>query len=506
MIHSSIFVRSVVKWDLRRKEGRDLMRADRKRSVCAGIIILAFLSYFIIQLSIRAKEIEEKRNIPWLQTTIEFADEYIQRKYWQDWQHFGSDLEYPDWRSSYHYLELSSDVGMLLVYPPWWDEEYNIEAVMEKDGNRVRITAYYGENLSIEVSGQYQEIYKDYDIEYKNGSYIPNLQMEQETGFTTDEIVEQADKMRNAFEEEMEKMHEYQIGRAKERRIELANFVLIIFLFFYLVYSIINWIINKRGGTENEYREDTLKEYVAKKEITEKKVNKFLRLRYLLLVCGISLCIHIADPVILGFRFSSLVIFIIVYVLETLWKSFAAFYLVFYPGYFIAKRADIKKEKEMDNKPREAVLKDALTKKENRLLGSGYLLLGCGISFWTYILVPIISEFILFPIIGKGNEYVAYGISAVIAAVAFGVLWKGFADGKADGGNAGMQMRKGALWFIFGCVVTLILIQLGIILVPRFYFPEWRFYKINLLADGIAFFIFGIIVKVTEEGGVSNGV
>lgn len=280
-------------------------------------------------------------------------------------------MEYPDWRSSYHYLELSSDVGMLLVYPPWWDEEYNIEAVMEKDGNRVRITAYYGENLSIEVSGQYQEIYKDYDIEYKNGSYIPNLQMEQETGFTTDEIVEQADKMRNAFEEEMEKMHEYQIGRAKERRIELANFVLIIFLFFYLVYSIINWIINKRGGTENEYREDTLKEYVAKKEITEKKVNKFLRLRYLLLVCGISLCIHIADPVILGFRFSSLVIFIIVYVLETLWKSFAAFYLVFYPGYFIAKRADIKKEKEMDNKPREAVLKDALTKKENRLLGSG---------------------------------------------------------------------------------------------------------------------------------------
>lgn len=295
MIHSSIFVRSVVKWDLGRKEGRDLMRADRKRSVCAGIIILAFLSYFIIQLSIRAKEIEEKRNIPWLQTTIEFADEYIQRKYWQDWQHFGSDLEYPDWRSSYHYLELSSDVGMLLVYPPWWDEEYNIEAVMEKDGNRVRITAYYGENLSIEVSGQYQEIYKDYDIEYKNGSYIPNLQMEQEIGFTTDEIVEQADKMRNAFEEEMEKMHEYQIGRAKERRIELANFVLIIFLFFYLVYLIINWIINKRGGTENEYQEDTLKEYVAKKEITEKKVNKFLRLRYLLLVCGISLLslIHI---------------------------------------------------------------------------------------------------------------------------------------------------------------------------------------------------------------------
>lgn len=69
-----------------------------------------------------------------------------------------------------------------------------------------------------------------------------------------------------------------------------------------------------------------------------------------------------------------------------------------------------------------------------------------------------------------------------------------------------MQMRKGALWFIFGCVVTLILIQLGIILVPRFYFPEWRFYKINLLADGIAFFIFGIILRAIEKRGASNGV
>ena len=53
---------------------------SRNKSLLLLVIkfaLLIFISYFIVQLSIGAKEIEEKRDIPGLQTTMEFADQYM---------------------------------------------------------------------------------------------------------------------------------------------------------------------------------------------------------------------------------------------------------------------------------------------------------------------------------------------------------------------------------------------------------------------------------------------
>ena len=363
-------------------------------------ILWIFISYFIIQLFIGAKEIEEKRNIPGLQTTMEFANRYIQGKYRSDWKEFGSKIVYPNALSPSCHLELSSDVGTLLV-TPLWGEGYQITQIdMKKGNNDAAIWIFYKTDLNIKVTSNDKGNYTKHNIEYENGGYIKNLQMEQETCFTTDEIVEQADKIRIAFEEEMEKMHQYQIGRAKERRKKFADFGFITFLLFLLFYLFLKWVsINRRADIEDKYPEEVLEETIAKEE------EIFLKRRY--------------------------------------------------------------------------------------------VLLGCGMAFWIYMLVPIVSEYLLFSIIeGNAIEFVAYGISAVITAIVFGVFWKRPITGKPD--MAGRKILKSIFQFMLGCIVTLVIIQLGIIFVPRFYSPEWRFYKINLLADGIAFLIFSIIAVVKK--------
>lgn len=385
-----------------------ISKNKRRLLLVIKFILWIVISYFIIQLSIEAKEIEEKRNIPGLQTTMELADQYMKGKYWLDWQHRGSNFNYPDAHlSSLHFLELSSDVGMLWV-SPYWGEDYEIAQIdMKKGNNDVCIWIFFKTDLNIMVSSNYKGNYTEYHLEYENGNYTRNTQMEQEIGFTTEEIVEQADKIRNAFEKEMEKMHQYQIGRAKERREKFTNFGLITFLLFFVAYLYLKWIsINRRADIEDKYPEEVLEETIVKSK------EKFLKRRY--------------------------------------------------------------------------------------------LLLGCGISFWIYILRPVVSEFMLFPLAGTANEYAAYGVSAVIAAVVFGMLWKRSVVGKvgktdrADRADTVKQMLKSIFQLISGCVITLVVIQLGVIFVPRFYSPEWRFYKINLLAEAIAFLIFSIIVRTKK--------
>ena len=383
-------------------------------------ILWIFISYFIIQLFIGAKEIEEKRNIPGLQTTMEFANRYIQGKYRSDWKEFGSKIVYPNALSPSCHLELSSDVGTLLV-TPLWGEDYQITQIdMKKGNNDVAIWIFYKTDLNIKVTSNDKGNYTKHNIEYQNGSYIPNLQMEQETGFTTDEIVEQADKMRTAFEEEMEKMHQYQIGRAKERRKKFTDFGFIIFLLFFLFYSFIKWvIINRRADIEDKYLEE--------------------------------------------------------------------------------------------------VLEETIVKEKEKLFKGRYLLSGIGMAFWIYILKTIVSEFMLFSMEGTAKEYAAYGISAVIAAIVFGLFWKSLADKKSDRTDTGSNLPKSVLQFLSGSIATLIMVQLAVVFVPRFYSFEWRFYKINLLADGIAFFILIMIAAIIRrtagtahddtkaiEGGVSE--
>ena len=383
-------------------------------------ILWIFISYFIIQLFIGAKEIEEKRNIPGLQTTMEFANRYIQGKYRSDWKEFGSKIVYPNALSPSCHLELSSDVGTLLV-TPLWGEDYQITQIdMKKGNNDAAIWIFYKTDLNIKVTSNYKGNYTKHNIEYQNGSYIPNLQMEQETGFTTDEIVEQADKMRTAFEEEMAKMHQYQIVRAKERREKFTNFCFITFLLFFLPYLLIKWAgINRRADIEDKYLEE--------------------------------------------------------------------------------------------------VLEETIVKEKEKLFKGRYLLSGIGMAFWIYILKTIVSEFMLFSMEGTAKEYAAYGISAVIAAIVFGLFWKSLADKKSDRTDTGSNLPKSVLQFLSGSIATLIMVQLAVVFVPRFYSFEWRFYKINLLADGIAFFILIMIAAIIRrtagtahddtkaiEGGVSE--
>ena len=383
-------------------------------------ILWIFISYFIIQLFIGAKEIEEKRNISGLQTTMEFANRYIQGKYRSDWKEFGSKIVYPNALSPSCHLELSSDVGTLLV-TPLWGEDYQITQIdMKKGNNDAAIWIFYKTDLNIKVTSNYKGNYTKHNIEYQNGSYIPNLQMEQETGFTTDEIVEQADKMRTAFEEEMAKMHQYQIVRAKERREKFTNFCFITFLLFFLPYLLIKWAgINRRADIEDKYLEE--------------------------------------------------------------------------------------------------VLEETIVKEKEKLFKGRYLLSGIGMAFWIYILKTIVSEFMLFSMEGTAKEYAAYGISAVIAAIVFGLFWKSLADKKSDRTDTGSNLPKSVLQFLSGSIATLIMVQLAVVFVPRFYSFEWRFYKINLLADGIAFFILIMIAAIIRrtagtahddtkaiEGGVSE--
>ena len=376
-------------------------------------ILLIFISYFMVQISIAAKEIEEKRPIPGLQTTMELADQYMEREYIEDWEILGNDLDYPDgYLSPFHTLEFSSDAGKLTVFSDF------IYTVMKKGNSSIKICMNWDEDWddwSLIVDGEYQGHSTTYYFDCKNGSYIPNPQMEQETGFTTEEIVEQADKMRTAFEEEMEKMRQYQIGRAKERRKKFTNFSFVTFLLFCTLYSLVKWaVINKRANAEDKYPEE--------------------------------------------------------------------------------------------------VLKETMEKGREKLLKRRYLLLGCAISFWIHILIPVISEYILIPIGGNANEYTAYGISAVISPIAYasygisavitavvlGLLWESPVIEKRNAAGTAMQAVKYIVWFLSGCAVTLAVIWLGISIVPRLFCPLVRFYIINLIADGIALFVF-IIIEATKK-------
>ncbi|MBD5542062.1 MAG: hypothetical protein HDR00_12920 [Lachnospiraceae bacterium] len=365
-------------------------------------VLLILISYLILQLSVEAKEIGERRNIPGLQTTMEFSGRYLREIYTEDWRELGGKLVYPNALAPSCYLKFSLDDGTLMMISSGSDGMIHQMGITKGENNGINIDFFYTGNF-LQVTG-YDGLgnFTSYHIEYQNGKYIQNFQMEQETGFTTDEVLEQVDKLRNVFEEKMEEMHQYQIGRAKERRKKFIHFMFIVFCVFLLVYLYLKRIsINVWADMQNKYREEVMKETIAKTKA------KFFKKRY--------------------------------------------------------------------------------------------LLLGYGISFWTYILRPVISEFILFPIVGITNEYATYVISAAITAIVFGLFWKRSAVEIISMADIGMQLLKNIFQFISGCIVMLLIIQLGIIIVPRIYYPEWRFYKINLWADVIAFFIFNIIVALKKK-------
>ena len=53
------------------------------------IVILIGLSYFVIQLSNKAKNIEETKYIPDMKNSLDYAEHYITWRYGRDWEKLG---------------------------------------------------------------------------------------------------------------------------------------------------------------------------------------------------------------------------------------------------------------------------------------------------------------------------------------------------------------------------------------------------------------------------------
>lgn len=214
--------------------------------------------------------------------------------------------------------------------------------------------------------------------------------MEQQTGILTEEAVERAENIRETFEEELWRMHDYQIDKARRNRRRLANLGLALWVIFLLI----KWITaGKRAKEEGK---------------------------------AVGQCFN-----------------------------------------------------------------QNMEQTAERLRKWRYALLGAGVTFWIYILRPVVSYGMLFGLNGKEKVYTAYGISAVITAIAAYLLE--ISDGKR---YIGKSRIKAVLQVISGCIVMLSGIRMGIIMASDFYPDEWSFYAINFGAEAMSLFLLNIIMKI----------
>ena len=111
-----------------------------------------------------------------------------------------------------------------------------------------------------------------------------------------------------------------------------------------------------------------------------------------------------------------------------------------------------------------------------------YVLCGAAILFWIYILRPVISQFILFQVERNANIYIAYGMSAVVIAIAgCSIITRKGAETSEN-----VTTRLTTTWKILqmmaGCILEMFIIRLGMMLVSDFYPRSLRFYMINGIA------------------------
>lgn len=253
------------------------------------ILILIGVSYLLIQLSNKAKSIEEKKCIPDMQNALDYAEHYITWKYGWDWEKLG----YVTKSDGLYYLIPKSAVIT-------WEVSRGYDIVLQDRLDSTRgtkdidyfISIPYGEETPIMVTFWEKEDHASYQILYEDGRYVPNLEMEQYSGITTDEILNHAEEMCASFESELQKMHQYQIEKVRKRRKNLANFGLIL-LAIYMFYK---WRIIMAEVTEGD---KPTEQYLG--EAIVNTINKFARWKYVLYGAIILFWIYILRPVISGF-------------------------------------------------------------------------------------------------------------------------------------------------------------------------------------------------------------
>jgi len=253
------------------------------------IVILIGLSYFVLQLSNKAKNIEETKYIPDMKNSLDYAEHYITWRYGRDWEKLGyiakSDgLYYLIPRTASITWELSRGYDILL--------QNRLDSTKEtKDINYI-INIPYGEETPIMVTFWKKEDYASYQILYENGHYVSNPEMEKYSGIATDEIINHAEEMCASFESELRKMHEYQIGKVRKRRKNLANLGFILFA----IYMFYKWRFIMAEATDGD---KPTEQYLG--ETIVNTINKLARWKYVLCGAAILFWIYILRPVISNF-------------------------------------------------------------------------------------------------------------------------------------------------------------------------------------------------------------
>ena len=249
------------------------------------MLILMGFSYFFIQLSNKEKSIEETKYIPGMQNGLDFAEHYVMWNYRENWEKLG-------------YVTKSD--GLFYVRPRTaavtWEVWRGFDIVLHdrldgtQDIDYVTYTSY-GEKKSIIVTFGKIDEFDTYQILYEDGQYVPNLEMEQSTGVTTDEILDHAEEMCASFEAELQKMHELQLEKVRKRRKNLTNVGVILLAF----YMFLKW-----GSIMIEHAKEDKPIGQCLDGAIVKTVKKFVRWKYVLYGAAIMFWVYILRPVVSG--------------------------------------------------------------------------------------------------------------------------------------------------------------------------------------------------------------
>lgn len=268
-----------------------LMKNKTPFAFVIKIIILIGAGYFLIQLSNKAKNIEEAQYLPDMQNTLDYAEHYITWRYGGDWGKLGHRFNHDGLYS----LDLETDIRRLKIvrggqseflFYAWFN------STQEEIDNGHSIRGLYEKEALCTVVFSEGEEYVLYEIMYKDGECIPNFEMEQRFSITTDEIRENIEQIYIIFESELQKMHEYQIGKVRKRRKNLANLGFILFA----IYMFYKWrFIMAEAADGDKPTEQYLGETIVN------TINKLARWKYVLCGATILFWIYILRPVISNF-------------------------------------------------------------------------------------------------------------------------------------------------------------------------------------------------------------
>lgn len=301
-------------WEWRKKEsGKERMSSikEKRKTIqnrrspyrfIIKLILLALCGYLMVQVSIEAKRIEEKDYLPDMQTTMDYLNKYIRYKYYNDWDDLGHDLCQRE--DVVYNISLKKDKHIVEVRAvkrvynferevygfmfPANEYQYLLKEVIACGDDELVIWTAYNGDPHIEIYRGKGFAYTSYNIQYENGSYIPNPELEEQTGITTEEAVAWAEDIRHIFEEEVERMHVYEVNKSRKTRGRIAN----IGLFIFLCYMALKWrAARKKVKTESKPMEQCVG------EITANTIRKWLRWQYLLLGGGITFWIYMLRPI-----------------------------------------------------------------------------------------------------------------------------------------------------------------------------------------------------------------